>query len=72
MERIIMAFRVSSIRLIKITKLLERSDKALNILDNGHNNAELYHTLKKEIQDCIQELKNVYDLENFDEWKKIK
>lgn len=67
-----MAFKVDSGRLIKVTKLLERSDKALNILDNGHNNAELYHSLKKEIQDCVEELKSVYDLESFDEWKKKK
>lgn len=65
-----MAFKVDSGRLIKVTKLLERSDKALNILDNGHNNAELYHSLKKDIQDCVEELKSLYDLESFDEWKK--
>lgn len=69
-ERMIMAFKVDSGRLIKVTKLLERSDKALNILDNGHNNAELYHSLKKDIQDCVEELKSLYDLESFDEWKK--
>jgi len=64
-----MAFRVSSTKLIKVTKLLERADKALNTLDTG--NVKLYSTLKKEIQDCTDELKSVYDLESFEEWKKF-
>ena len=67
-----MAFKVSSTRLIKVTKLLERADFALNTLEKNNKNKILFPELKKEIQEVIEELKTVYDLENFDEWKKIK
>ncbi len=67
-----MAFKVSSTRLIKITKVLQRADFALNTLEKNGKNTILFPELKKELQDCIEELKIAYDLENFEEWNKMK
>lgn len=65
-----MAFKVSSSKLIKIIKLLERADSAMNILERDGKNKILFTDLKKEIQDEVAEVKVMYDLESFDEWNK--
>jgi hypothetical protein len=67
-----MAFKVSSSRIIKLTQLLVRADKAMNVLERNGKNKIIYPELKKEIQDEIEEVKSMYGLEDFDEWKDLK
>ena len=63
-----MAFKVSSSRLIKVAKVLQRQRDAINTLERLGSNKIVFMELKKESDDLIDELKTVYDLENFDEW----
>lgn len=64
-----MAFKVSSTRLIKTTKMLQTLVDAVNNLERIGGNKTVYLKTKKEAHDLIDELKASYDLENFDEWK---
>ena len=67
-----MAWKVSSSRMIKITKTLEKADFAINTLERLGQNNHVFLDTKKEIQELVDELKAVYDLENFEEWKEKK
>ncbi len=64
-----MAFKVSSTRLIDATKMLQRLVDAVNTLERLGSNNIVFMQTKKEAHDMIDELKTVYDLESFDEWK---
>lgn len=62
-------FKVTSSRLIKITKTLEKADFAINTLERLGQNKMVFMDTKRDIQELIDELKSQYELEQFTEWK---
>ncbi len=51
--------------LLEIVDLLDRSDKALNILERNGKNIITYSDLKKELQEMSRSLKDRYTLEEY-------
>lgn len=67
-----MGFKVPAERMIRIAKTLDKASFAINTLERLGQNKAVFLETKKEIHDLSDELKSLYKLEEFDEWKNVK
>lgn len=64
-------FKISSKDVIKVVKLLQKSEKAIDHLEkSGGKNKIIYPKLKKDISKTTDLWKKAFELESFEQWKK--
>jgi len=61
-------FKVSSAKLIRIVKVLEASNNAINILERANKNNILFGNIKTEIVNLAEEITSQYGLKEFNDF----